>query len=363
MTIDETTEIIAFASADGVGPSTAKKLLQHFETVSGVFAASTHALRRHGFTDRLISGLKDKTIHAMARLEAEKLADLDGRIAVLGQMGYPSRLARCADAPVVIYIKGVPDLDALRMISIVGTRRASNYGLEMCRTLVSELAVYNVSIVSGLAFGIDIAAHRAAIQENLPTIACLAHGIDRIYPHQHYRDAIEMCNAGGWVTEFQLGTRPSREHFPSRNRIIAGLSDATIVIESDRQGGSIITARLASSYHRDVFAVPGDVRNEMSGGCHMLIRGLEAQLVTHGGQIARELGWERVEQHIQMRLPLELEPDQMQVVEVLREKGPTHLDELGFYCSPLGSKLSFVLLQMEMLGVIKHLPGQRYALS
>jgi DNA processing protein len=363
MTLDETTEIIAFAKADGVGPSTAKKLLQHFETVSGVFGASAHALRRHGFSDRLIAGIKDKTLHTHARLEAERLEEMDGRIALLGQVGYPARLARCPDAPVVIFIKGVPDLDAMRMVSIVGTRRASSYGLEMCRALVKELSVYNVSVVSGLAFGIDIAAHRAAMEENIPTIACLAHGIDRIYPHQHYRDAVEMCKSGGWVTEFQSGTRPSREHFPSRNRVIAGLTDCTIVVESDRQGGSIITARLAASYHRDVFAVPGDIRNPMSGGCHMLIRGLEAQLATHGAQIARDLGWERVEQNIQMRLPLALEPEQMQVVEVLREKGATHLDELGFYCSPLGSRLSFVLLQMEMLGVIKHLPGQRYALS
>ncbi|MFM1932024.1 MAG: DNA-protecting protein DprA [Bacteroidota bacterium] len=363
MTLDETTEIIAFGMTEGVGPSTARKLLQQFGSVHDVLSASGVRLRQLGFSEKLINGLKDKTVRALARKEAEHLLNAGGRAVVIGQPGYPSRLSGCPDAPVVLFIKGLPDLDAPRMVSIVGTRRATHYGQEVCRALVQELAIYKVSIVSGLAFGIDIVAHRAALDQGLPTVACLAHGLDRIYPKEHYRDALAMLDAGGWVSEFAHGTAPSREHFPSRNRVIAGLSDCTVVIESDRKGGSIITARLAASYHREVFAIPGDIRNTLSNGCHMLIRRLEAQLITHGSQIARELGWEREMEQLQLRMPIGLEPDQALVAEVLQQRGPTHLDELGFYCAELGSRLSFTLLQMELLGIVKHLPGQRYSLS
>lgn len=358
--------VIAFGMVDGIGPATARRLLSLYKHPEELFDTSPAELMAiPGISAKVISALLDKRTIPFALDEAEKLIDTGGTVTYLGGYGYPDRLAQCTDPPVVLFQKGNVDLNKPRIVSIVGTRRITDYGKRVCKWIISELEKYNVIVVSGLAFGVDIHAHRAALAANVPTVACLAHGLDRIYPSVHFKDVQRMVNEGGGiVTEFRCGIKPKRENFPSRNRIIAGLADATIVVESGPKGGSMITAGIASSYNREVFAVPGPLFSEASEGCNSLIRNMKAQILTRVTQIAEELGWKESEVEAkQLALRLELPEDQRLVCEVLQEHGARHVDLLKAELEDRVNALSSVLLQMELAGIIHHLPGQRFALS
>jgi DNA processing protein len=277
---------------------------------------------------------------------------------------YPQRLNHCNDAPILLYVKGEADLNPERVLSVVGTRNATTHGKDITAKIIEDLSGLNVTIVSGLAYGIDIAAHRAALKFGIPTIACLAHGLDRIYPPTHANTAKEMVAQGALISEYPLGTNPDKVNFPTRNRIVAGMSDATIVVEAGIKGGALITAELASGYNRDVFAIPGRTTDVYSEGCHKLIKENKGALITCAKDIITALNWDIPESAMpsrQQRMLLDLTPDQEKIVEVLGEKSIS-VDQLAGLCGMSVSKVSSVLLEMDFDGLIRNLPGKMYQL-
>jgi DNA processing protein len=351
-----------------VGPTKARKLIETFGTLTEVFRAKPALLRKDGkLTANAVSDLHDPVLRAQSLRDVQNAIALGGKVCVIGDFDYPQRLLRCNDAPIVLFIQGSPELNSRRIISVVGTRNVSAYGKAACARIIAELAPYNPTIVSGLAYGVDICAHREAMRHGLPTVACLAHGLHRIYPSDHNSVAKEMLEQGGWVTEFAPGVQPVRQNFPERNRIIAGISDATLVIESGSKGGSMITARIAASYNREVFALPGEILNRNAAGCNGLIRSNEAALVTHGVHIAEELGWDTSgRQAVQMNLLLELRPEQRTVAQIIQREGSIHIDALVaelFHHGIGAGTIPMLLIEMEMLGTVRQLPGQRFTLT
>ena len=282
---------------------------------------------------------------------------------------YPSRLRECEDAPVVLFFKGNTDLNALRVVNMVGTRHATDYGTRICASFLHDLKVLcpDVLVVSGLAYGIDINAHRAALANQLSTVGVLAHGLDRIYPYVHRKTAIDMLDNGGLLTEFLTGTNPDRHNFVSRNRIVAGMCDATIVIESAEKGGSLITAELAEGYHRDCFAFPGRLNDEYSKGCNQLIRDNKASLLLSAEDFVSAMGWDiaahpaKVE-NVQRSLFLDLSEDEQKVVDILEKQGDLQINTLVVEADIPVQKMNAILFELEMKGVIRVLVGGMYQL-
>jgi DNA processing protein len=276
---------------------------------------------------------------------------------------YPYRLKQCPDAPLVLFTNGSMQLNNPYSLAIVGTRKATDYGKKFCADLVETLAPLKPLIVSGLAYGIDIAAHRAALQHQLPTVACLAHGLDRIYPAQHRSAAQQMVHNGGLVTEFISGTIPERDLFPSRNRIIAGLSDCVIVVETDLRGGSIITAHFASGYNRDVFAVPGRHNDPHSVGCNELIKKNIAAILCSPNDVAHYMQWgENTPATKVLDLFAELTKEEKNICEILKIHTCLDIDSLHRISQLPSSVLNTALLELEFKGVIAAKPGKIYRL-
>lgn len=301
------------------------------------------------------------------RLAEQELAYLDRHgIELLFYLdeGYPERLRALPNAPVALFYKGNASLNHLRTVGIVGTRKPSVYGLAATEQLLEGLRAYQPLIISGLAYGIDAEAHRLALQLGLPTIGVLGHGLSQIYPAAHRRLAQSMLDHGGLLTEYPFTTGPEREHFPMRNRIVAGLCDALVVVESPRQGGSIITAEMANEYHRDVFAFPGRINDAVSEGCNWLIKTHRAALVDSADDIAQLLRWELKENQLgrQMALFADLSEEERGIVDLLRRHEQLHIDRLLYESRLPSARLSTILLEMECRGLLKVLPGKRYVL-
>ena len=359
---DEIIAKVALARADRMGPANAQKLVTHFGNPLAIFHAKEEELRSVGCHEQLVRGIKDEVSWNRAAEEIREVWNEGGEVVSKWDERYPDQLRNCLDAPIFLYIKGHFQGGMKRCISIVGTRRSTDYGKRVCEKIVQELAKYDVTVVSGLAYGIDILAHRAALHFGLPTIACLAHGIDRIYPTTHASDAKKMLEYGGWMTEFPPHRKPKRENFPSRNRIIAGLSEATIVVESNVKGGSMITARIAASYDREVFAVPGGVFDKSSEGPNFLIQNMEAHLFSTVSKMALELGWEnRGRPKKQLRLQLDLDENEQRVVDLISQR-KKHISSLEYELGWTPSTLSMVLLNLELKSIIRLCPGQCYEL-
>ena len=351
-----------------IGPVMAKGMLAYFGDAEGVFNASQAKLLK-------VPGIGDKTIATLdfdKALEkaAEELKFIEkNNIDVLfyTDAGYPKRLKNCSDSPILLYSKGNADLNNQRVVSIVGTRNATDYGKQLCHQLVEELQQYNALIVSGLAHGIDVAAHKEALKFNLPTVGVLAHGLDRLYPTQNRTTADKMLDNGGLLTEYPSGTRPDRENFPQRNRIVAGMADATVVIEASVKGGALITAEIANGYNRDVFAFPGRVGDDFSEGCNFLIRNNKAALLTCAADLAYSLGWEKtdIQKPVeQFMLPLDMTTVERTIFEIIQHhKQPLAIDELTIKANIPMSQLAMNLLNMEMQGYIRSLPGKTYQIS
>jgi DNA processing protein len=263
----------------------------------------------------------------------------------------------------MLYYKGTADLDNPKVIAVVGTRRATNYGKARCEEILKELEPLNVLVVSGLAYGIDSCAHRRSVDMGLETVGVLGHGLDRIYPAQNKKLAEKMLRHGGLLTEFMSGTNPDRENFPRRNRIVAGMADAVLVVESDRKGGALITAEIANSYNRDVFAVPGRVGDDMSRGCHFLIKTNRAALVETGADIAYMMGWEKVEMNkkAQKELFVDLSGEEKLILETIKEHGELPIDKITLLTRLNTSKVAASLLNLEFEGLVKSLPGKLYS--
>lgn len=314
---------------------------------------------------RLIGEIRDPEVMRKAEKELEFMVDNKLRLLFFTDEEYPQRLNQCIDAPLLLYAKGNVDFNHQKTISVIGTRNASRYGEDFCKEFIEKLShrVPDIQIISGLAYGIDICAHRAALKHNLSTVAVLAHGLDRIYPQIHRQTAIEMLQHGALLTEFPSGTNPDKHNFVKRNRIVAGMADAVIVIESGEKGGSLTTADIANSYYREVFALPGRIYDKMSTGCNRLISDNKAILLQSIDSFVSHMGWEPEEAQpipAQQELFPDLSEEEAIIVEKLRKAGSMHVNTLTIELNIPVSELFMTLLELEVRNIIKSLPGGMY---
>jgi DNA processing protein len=356
---------IALGLIPGIGDINARKLVSHIGSVEGVFTESYNSLIKiPGIGTSLAKYICDRSYLDTAEKEAEYVTKNNIRTFFYLDNDYPYRLRQCEDSPVTFFFKGCADLNSVHMLSMVGTRNASTRGKELCGKIVASLAQKHpeLIIVSGLAYGIDIASHKAALDNNLQTIGILAHGFKTTYPSVHHSVAAQMVNKGALITDFLSGELPERNNFIKRNRIIAGLSDATIVVESGTKGGALITADIASSYNRDVFAVPGRPEDTWSAGCNSLIKRNKAALIENGDDIEYLLGWtpEKGNMPVQRQLFNDLNDDERKVYEQISKEGEMNIDTICRSIEMPVYKLSSLLLQMEFNGIIKCYPGNLY---
>lgn len=344
-----------------------RNLLSYCGSAEEVFKAKASSLT-------LIPGIGEVTARAIKRYSDFDRAELEIsfiekykiKTLFITDKEYPSRLKNCVDAPILLYFKGETNFNTSKVISVVGTRNATEYGKEICRQLIADLAVHKPLVVSGLAYGIDSAVHKECVRNSIQTVGILGHGLDRIYPAAHRSLAQSMLECGGLLTEFPSSTNPDRENFPKRNRIIAGLADATIVVEASIKGGALITAELANSYNRDVFAYPGRINEEYSTGCNFLIKTNRANLITKVADLEYLLNWSDVKtEHSrpQLSLMLNLSADEQKIADILSEKGSIAIDELAIQSRMAQSKLAVTILGMEMQGIIASMPGKVYKLA
>ncbi|MBN3036520.1 MAG: DNA-processing protein DprA [Bacteroidales bacterium] len=354
---------IAITLIPGIGDINGKKLISYCGGVEAVFRESkANLLRIPGIGDTLVRSIMEKEVLMRAEEELKFIEKHGIRTLFFLESGYPERLKHCIDGPVMLYAKGGGDLNSSRVISIVGTRKVTEYGREVCRKLAEGLSPLNAMVVSGLAYGVDTCAHRAALENGLPTVGVLAHGLDRIYPSTNRSLAERMLEKGGLVTEFISRTIPDRENFPKRNRVIAGLSDAVVVVESAGKGGALITADIANSYDRDVFAVPGRWSDPFSEGCNFLVRTNRAALIQSAGDVITLMGWDdaRRPSSGQTILPLDLSEDEKALIEVFKMHPEASLDFLKLNAGLTSMKAAVALLNLEFSGLVKCLPGNRY---
>ena len=364
MDYEEIQHQIALLEVDGIGVTIARQLLDHFGSAKEIFNQPNkvlHSLKTIG--PQLISAKNDTGLFIDAEKEITYCERNSIQVLSVSNDNYPRRLKQCSDAPIILYYKGNEALNNPKIISIVGTRAATSYGKEICSSLVKELSAHNALIVSGLAYGIDVQAHNASLNNNLSTIGVLAHGLDRIYPREHTSIANKMIEEGGLLTENRIGTNPDRENFPKRNRIVAGLSDATIVIESAIRGGSMITANIANNYNRDVFAIPGRIGNKQSEGCNHLIKINKAHLLQSVKDITYLLGWDLKPKKIkavQKQIFIDLNPEEQSIMATLLNEKKMSIDEIAIKANLPMSIVSTQLLLLEFKGVIKQFPGKKY---
>ncbi len=358
---------IALTMVPQVGAVTAKILISYCGSAEAVFRAPKKELLR-------IPGIGPVTADALLSAGPLRLAELEIRF--LEQHGiaalfytherFPARLRQCHDSPALIYFKGssLDLLSARRIIAIVGTRQPTEYGRMLCEEIIEGLQSYEVLVVSGLAYGVDITAHRKAIALDMPNIGVLGHGLGNIYPSQHRSAALRMIENGGLLTEYTHETKPDREHFPMRNRIIAGLCDALLVVETAATGGSMISAELASQYERDIFALPGRVRDPKSTGCNLLIKTNRARLAESAADIATALRWEDADRKsVQAQLFHDLSDAETVLLNIIREQPEIPIDQLTMAAKLPPGELASLILELEFKGIIRTLPGKRYMIS
>lgn len=360
---------IALTLIPHIGPVQAKILLQHCEPEE-IFHAKKHYLEKiEGIGPVRAASIKKFNDFARAEYEIGFIEKYRIRPLFLTDKDYPKRLLNCYDSPTLLYYKGEADLNAPRIIAVIGTRHHTDYGKQVTEKLLKELAPLQVTVISGLAFGVDAIAHKAAVKNRLPTVGVLAHGLDQVYPQQHTGLAKEMLKqGGGLLTEFRSSTQPDKHNFPSRNRVVAGSCDATIVIETDIKGGSMITAEMANGYNRDVFAVPGKISDPKSAGCNYLIRTNRAQLLSAAEELVESMGWEekkasRKGGRSQRELFIELSEEEKKIVSILRENETTHIDAINFQSGLSSGTVAAAILNLELQNVIVSLPGKIYRLS
>jgi DNA processing protein len=360
---------IGITLVKGIGNIIAKQVIETLGDVSLLFKEKARLLEYiPGISRKIIAEIHRPEI--LQRAEKEILFIEKNKIIPLfiKEEHYPKRLKECIDAPVLLYFRGNAGLNTEKIISIVGTRNASGYGREVTEKLLHDMAaVYpDLLIVSGLAYGIDICSHKAALKNNLPTVGILAHGLDRIYPSVHRNVAIEMLERGGLLTDFISETNPDRQNFVKRNRIVAGISDCTIVIESAEKGGALITANIADSYNKDVFAVPGRITDTYSSGCNTLIKYRKAALVACAEDVFREMCWdkdnEKKKSAVQRAIFVELTPDEQTLVDLLTKTENIQLNTMCIELDMPVGKLASLLFELEMKGVARCMPGGVYRL-
>lgn len=359
---------IAFSALRGISIESANEILSAIGSEEEFFRMSARSLREYSGADsRIFEDAYRAGLLESARRERDFIKAKGVRAYYFRDDAFPARFQTASDAPLLLYAVGDCDLNASKIVSVVGTRHATAYGISLCRELVEELKSGiggDVVIVSGLAYGIDVASHLAALEVGLPTVAVMAHGLDMIYPAQHRQTAADIVKHGGAiVTEYSSGTRVHRSNFLARNRIIAALSDCTVVVESAVKGGALVTANIASSYGRDVFAFPGRVGDEYSGGCNVLVRKNVAALITSADDLIEMMGWEKAcSAPVQQELFVELDGDSRKVYDFMDGRDAVNVNEIGSAVKMPVHKLLSLLVDMEFKGLVQPLPGNRYKL-
>jgi DNA processing protein len=356
---------IALGLIPGIGDINARKLVSHIGSVEGVFTESYQSLIKiPGIGTGLARYICDRSYLVRAEKEAEYVQKNNIRTFFYLDNDYPYRLRQCDDSPVVFFFRGECDLNSPKILSVIGTRNATMRGKDLCDRIISGLAAGHPDLViaSGLAYGIDIMAHKAALANNLMTLGVLGHGFKTIYPSVHRSVANSMLSQGGLITDFLSDELPERNNFIKRNRIIAGISDAALVVESGLKGGALITADIANSYNRDVFAVPGRPEDQWSAGCNSLIKRNKAALVENSDDIEYYLDWrpDKLKAPVQRVLFNELTDDERTVFEFISKEGEMNIDQICRLTEMPVYKLSSLLLQMEFNGIIKCYPGNIY---
>jgi DNA processing protein len=355
---------LALQRAKGIGDINAKKLISHCGSAKNVLKEKKSTiLKISGIGSYTIRHLFDKNNMNEAENEINYLKSKNIEIRYFLDKDYPEKLKHCVDAPILFFQKGNINLNKQRIISVVGTRKISSYGRSFCEKLIKDLKEFNPVIVSGFAYGTDITAHKAAIKNELQTIGVLAHGFEQMYPKSHIKYVHEVEISGGFITDFWHNDTLVRENFLKRNRIIAGLSEATIIIESAEKGGSLVTADIANSYSRDVFAVPGRTTDNLSKGCNDLIKRNKAAILTSAKDLIEMLNWELEEKKpkpIQKQLFVELDSAEQIVYDFLFMNGKEQLDLIALNCKIPVHKMATVLFNLEMKGVVKPLPGKLF---
>ena len=359
--------ILRLQKAKSIGTILAKKLIRTVGDVESLFKERPHILQKiHGIGTQITKHLLDESQLQNVDNELQYILDNNIEYAYFMNEDYPEKLKHCIDGPILFFKEGTIDFTNKRVLSIVGTRSMTHYGRDFCNQLINNLASYDPIIVSGFAYGVDICAHKVAMENRLQTVAVLAHGLEQIYPRSHKKYMHEMYARGGFITEFWHHENPMREHFLQRNRIVAGLSDATIVIESAEKGGSLVTADIANSYDREVFAVPGRVTDVYSKGCNNLIKQHKAHAITSSEDVIKILGWDnglKPKREVQKQLFVELGIEEQKIYDFLKHKETQLLDVIALECNIPTYQLASMLLQLELKGVIKPLPGKMFTLA
>ncbi len=356
---------IALTLVPNIGCVQSRALLGHFEA-EDIFRAPKRLLEKiDGLGEIRIRSIKGFNNFAEAENELAFIEKYKIQPLFIQDEAYPKRLLNCYDAPILLYYRGNANLNQSKIISIVGSRTHTDYGKAVTETLVSSLSNENVLVVSGLAYGIDSIAHKACLKNEMATVGVLAHGLNKIYPNSHKEMAKEMIQQGGLLTEFRHTALPDRHNFPSRNRIVAGMADATIVIETDIKGGSMITADLANGYNKDVFAIPGRLTDKKSSGANHLIKNNKAILLTDATQLLETMGWISTPKRDLPKakeLFISLTPEEKIIVDLLHEKMMVSIDEINLQSGLNSSTVAVSILNLEMKNVIQGMPGKMYRL-
>ena len=358
---------IALTQIPFVGSVVAKYLVSYCGGVEAIFKEKKkNLLKIPSVGERIINSIVSYNDFERVEQEIDFINRNNIDVLFYTDKNYPARLSHCTDSPVLLFKKGNVNLNQQKILSIVGTRNATEYGKIVCDRFIEELYALDILIVSGLAYGVDITAHKAAIKNNLSTVGVVAHGLDRIYPPLHKSTADKMIKNGAVISEYISGVKPDRENFPMRNRIIAGMADAVLVVEAARTGGALITAEIANSYNRDVFAVPGKVNDLYSQGCNQFIKTNKAVLAENAADIIYYLNWQPEKTNkspVQKQLFVDLSGEEKLLVDLLQEKGTMMIDDICASCKMPVSKVSVTLLNLEFSGLVKSLPGKSYQLT
>ena len=358
---------VALTLVPNIGDVHAKTLISIYGTAQSVFQAKKKELENiEGIGHIRARSIKDFTDLSVAEEEIKFIEKYKISPLFITDDAYPKRLLNCYDSPLLLYYRGNADLNTSKIISVVGTRNNSAYGKMVCENFIEALRSENILVVSGLAFGIDTIAHKASLKNNLKTVAVLAHGLDRIYPEQNKPLAKQITQQGGLLTEFISNSNPDKQNFPKRNRIVAGICDAVIVIESGKKGGSLITAELGNGYNKDVFAIPGRTNDAKSEGCNYLIKNNKAALINSADDFLEFMNWKPLPKPSakkQRELFIELSPDEKIVVDILQQQESIQIDELYFKSGLSSSEVATALLMLEMQNVVLSLPGKVYKLA
>lgn len=365
--MSELISLLALHHVSGLGDSSIKKLIQIVGSPSEVLKEKKkNLLKIDGIGAARVSKIHELTHLKAAEKELLFVEKNKINITTYTDNTYPKCLKQCADGPVILFSKGNIQLPKKRLISIVGTRKITRYGIQFCEELIADLALYKPIIVSGFAYGVDITAHKAAIKHNLQTVACLGHGLNQIYPKSHEKYMQAMKENGGFFTDFWSTDPFNPQNFLRRNRIIAGMSEATIVIESADKGGSLVTAQIANSYFRDVFAVPGKTTDAYSKGCNMLIKTQQAHMLTSAADLVYLLNWKNEQKtipSIQKQLFIDLPEPEQKVYDFLVKEGKSDLDTIALQCVIPTYQLASMLLTLELKGVVQPLPGKLFQVA